>query len=46
MMHKFKKLLVIDAVREHEGPSFLFEFNVQFVSNLTYLYSYMLTVCW
>ena len=35
-----------DTVREHECLIFLFVFNVQFVSNLTYLYSYTLAVWW
>ena len=35
---------MIDTVYEHECLIFLFVFNVQFVSNLTYLYSYILAV--
>ena len=37
---------MIDMVHEHECLIFLFWFNVQFVSNLIYLYSYILAVSW
>ena len=37
---------MIDTVHEHEYLIFLFGFNVQFVSNLTCLYSYVLAVWW
>ena len=37
---------MIDTVYEHECPIFLFGFNIQFASNLTYLSSYILAVWW
>ena len=36
---------MIDTVHEHECLIYFFGFNVQFVSNLTYLYSYILPSC-
>ena len=41
-----QKALMIDTVHDHECLIFLFGFNVQFVSNLTYLYGYILAVWW
>ena len=35
---------MIDTVHEYDCLIFLFGFNVQFVGNLTYLYSYILAV--
>ena len=35
-----------DTVHEHDCLIFLFGFNVQFASNVTYLYSYILAVQW
>ena len=43
-IHKSKKVIIIDLVHEHECLIFLFGFNVQFVSNWTYLHSYILAV--
>ena len=37
---------MIDTVHEHECLIFLFGFNVQFISSLTYSHSYVLAVCW
>ena len=37
---------MIDAVHEHKCLIFLFGFNVQFVTNVTYLYSYISDVWW
>ena len=41
-----QKALMIDTVHDHECLIFLFGFKVQFVSNLTYLYGYILAVWW
>ena len=40
-----QKPITIDAVHEHGWLTFLFGFNDQSVSNLTYLRSYILVVC-
>ena len=37
---------MIDTVHDYECLIFLFGFNVQFVGNFTYLYSYILAVWW
>ena len=39
-----QKTIMIDTVHEHECLIFLSGFNVHFVSNLTYLHSYILVV--
>ena len=41
-----QKVIMIDMSHEHECLIILFGFNVQFVSNLIYLYSYILAVSW
>ena len=37
---------MIGTVHAHECLIFMFVLNVQFVSNLTYFYSYILAVWW
>ena len=46
MVPNIQKSVMIDTVHEHDCLIFLFGFNVQFVGNLTYLYSYIPAVWW
>ena len=43
---QIQKAIMTDTVHEHGCLIFLFGFNVQFDSNLSYLYSYIPTVGW
>ena len=43
---EIQKAIIIDTVHEHECLILVFGINVQFVSNRTNLYIYILTVQW